>query len=120
MAEIVLLAKAGSRDEPYNVTFTQAEDGSLTVWCDCRAGEFGQLCKHKRALVSNEPSMLYDKNQVKSLGRVSEWVKATAYLEIIHEIIQTEKELEKSKKVLKDTKAKLARNMRDGKNGRTD
>ncbi|UCE04969.1 MAG: hypothetical protein JSW07_15280 [bacterium] len=114
MAVIVLFAKSSSRDEPYSLTFTLSEDGSLSVWCDCRAGEFGQLCKHKQALVSNDPSMLYDKSQVEELGRVNEWVQATAYPEMIREIIQTEKEIKKAKRILKNAKTKLARHMRDG------
>lgn len=114
MAKIVLFAKSSSKDEPYNVTFTQAEDGNVTVWCDCRAGEFGQLCKHKRALAFNDPSMLYDKSQVEELRQVNEWIKDTAYSEMISEIIKIEKDIEKAKRGLKNEKAKLARYMRDG------
>ena len=114
MAVIVLFAKSSSRDEPYSVKFTLSEDGSLSVWCDCRAGEFGQLCKHKRALAPNDPSMLYDKSQIEELAQVNEWVQTTDYAEMIGEIIATEKEIERSKKILKNAKAKLARHMRDG------
>jgi len=62
MEKITLLAKSSSGDEPYFVDFL-LKHGSLSVHCSCKAGEYGQLCKHKLALVTCDESMLYDKEQ---------------------------------------------------------
>ena len=114
MIEIVLLAKSSSRDEPYEVTFTQAEDGILSIWCSCRAGEFGQLCKHKLAFASNDQSMLHDKNQLTELEKVNNWVQMYGYSEQIRKLKEMENELEILKKRIKTAKAKIAKSMKDG------
>ena len=113
MTEIVLLAKASSRDDPYVVTFTFS-DSTLSIWCDCPAGERGQLCKHKLSLATNKKTMLFDENQVELLQKAYEWVENSGLPETIEEIKLVEKELENVKKKLKGTKAKIARLMKDG------
>ena len=68
MVEIVLLAKASFRDEPYVVTFT-FNDGTLSIWCDCSTGKQGQLCKPKLSFATNKKTMLYNENQVELLQK---------------------------------------------------
>lgn len=114
MGKITLFAKASSRDEPYAVKFTLS-DGTLSVWCNCPAGDRGQLCKHKRALVNNEPAMLYDENaQLNDLRQVNKWVQSTELPQIIQEIKTIEKDIEKAKRFLKSMKGKAERLMRNG------
>jgi uncharacterized Zn finger protein len=111
--KITLFAKSSSRDEPYSVEFYNKK-GLLSVFCDCPAGIHGQLCKHKRALASNNKLMLFDNSQLEDFNKVNEWVMATDYPKLIEEVVETEKEIEALKKKLKSAKAMLARVMRDG------
>ena len=113
MTEITLHAKASSRDEPYEVTFT-LNDGILLIWCDCPAGVRGQLCKHKLSLAANKKAMLFDENQVEQLHKAYIWVENSGLFEAIEEVHIVEKELESLKNKFKGTKAKIARLMRDG------
>jgi uncharacterized Zn finger protein len=113
MAEIVLFAKASSRDKPYIVTFT-FNNSTLSIWCDCPAGEWGKLCKHKLSLATNNETMLYEENQVELLQKAYEWVKNSELPEAIEEIKLLENELENVKKKLKKAKTKLAGFMKDG------
>lgn len=40
----------GSQPKPYTV-ICQETEGSLTIKCNCQAGSFGKLCKHKKEIV---------------------------------------------------------------------
>lgn len=43
----------GSAVEPYTIALQQ-HDGGVSVTCNCRAGSFGKLCKHKVQVVKEE------------------------------------------------------------------
>lgn len=43
----------GSEPEPYVVTCKEIEN-ELTIECNCRAGSFGKLCKHKIEIVQGQ------------------------------------------------------------------
>jgi hypothetical protein len=49
-----------SSGEPYNIQFIFS-DNQFTVFCNCQAGIFGKLCKHKIGLLDGDPSLLLDK-----------------------------------------------------------
>jgi hypothetical protein len=59
--KLTLLAKSSS-GQPYDVTF-ETQGGRMIVHCTCKAGEFYQQCKHKRALTSGDAQMLFEKSQ---------------------------------------------------------
>jgi hypothetical protein len=115
--EITLKAKSSSRPEPYSVLFIWTNK-TLSVNCDCQAGELGQLCKHKLAFLQNDGSMLYDSRQSEKLNTVYEWVEFTSFSDLLNELEQTERETEKSianaKKQLSAAKHKLARLLKEG------
>lgn len=62
------LARSSSGD-PYDVTF-ESIDGRMTVRCSCKAGALQQQCKHKRALVSGDLTMLFASDQADVLKQV--------------------------------------------------
>ena len=112
--EISLLAKSSSHPkEPYQVTFL-IEDDLLRVFCNCPAGQFGQLCKHKISFASNDSEMLFDAKQRNELRQVQEWVQSSDLPNLIGGVHQIEKELEELKKRLKSVKAKVGRVMAEG------
>ena len=111
--KITILAKSSSGGEPYSVYFTLKE-GRLSIFCKCPAGIHGQLCKHKRKLLSNDASILFDPNQVDQLSQAVEWVEKSEYPQLLDELQESEKESEIAKKKVKAMKAKLARVMREG------
>jgi uncharacterized Zn finger protein len=113
MKKVRLYAKSSSREEPYEVVF-RLEDNLLTVECDCPAGEWGQLCKHRLSFIAHKKAMLYDSEQVRELDKVCQWVDCSGYSELVAELKAAENELEKAKKRLKTTKMKFSRLMLEG------
>jgi len=72
-------------------------ESSFRVFCDCKAGTFQQLCKHKTAFLDNDRKMLHDPAQQKELDNVHEWLKQTSwsgkYTRITKEIAGIEKDV---------------------------
>lgn len=76
--KITLLAMS-SGDTPYTVDFL-VEEGKLTVHCDCKAGSYGQLCKHKTELLAGDASRLYDPSQMSDLEKIQGMLAGTSGL----------------------------------------
>ena len=93
MNKITLLAKSSSRDKPYKVTFI-LNDGSLSIKCDCPAGEGGQICNHILAVAANKTSILYDQSQVDLLQTVYHWIDNSKLSGSIGEMQLNKQELE--------------------------
>ena len=115
--EIILKARSSSRPEPYLVVFVW-NNKTLSVSCDCPAGELGQLCKHKLALLQNDASMLYNPNQKDDLAKAFKWVQTTSFSSLLNELKETERQTEQTianaKKQLASVKQKVGRLIREG------
>src|ERR1035438_6070823 len=51
----------GSEPDPYRVKFRR-EGSKFTATCSCRAGEMGQVCKHRMGLLKGDVSGLVSGN----------------------------------------------------------
>jgi uncharacterized Zn finger protein len=52
--DVTIFAKSSSQNRsPYNVNFIVV-DGMLRIHCSCPAGIYGQLCKHRTALIEGD------------------------------------------------------------------
>ena len=115
--EIILKARSSSRPEPYLVVFLW-NNKTISVSCDCPAGELGQLCKHKLALLQNDASMLYDADQNDDLNKAFKWVQSTSFSSLLNELEETERQTEqtiaKAKKQLASIKQKVGRLLKEG------
>ncbi len=109
---ITILIKSFSRSEPRSVQVTQDESG-LSFLCDCPAGIRGRICKHKRALVSADDSMLYDEDQRDNFQKIMDWVNASGYPDLMKELKEAENELDSAKGKARDIKEKITRVMKD-------
>ena len=101
-----LLAKSSSGGS-YKVVF-EISDKDIKVQCNCKAGIFGQLCKHKLALISADESMLYSSEQKEDLLEVIElmnkhdcYEQLSQYATALSAIGKEITKLNKEKKVLK-------------------
>lgn len=83
---IITLQAKSSGDKPYTVDFL-VEGGKLTVHCDCKAGIFGKICKHKTELLANDASRLYDPGQAGDLERIQDILAGNPVLHDIAEAI---------------------------------
>jgi len=115
--QIILLAKSSSQPEPYSVTFNW-NNNKLSVFCNCPAGEIGQLCKHKTALLANESDILYDSKQKNQLDKISVWVQSSSLPKLLLQLKEAELEkdriIEKAKKDFSALKHKIARLLNEG------
>lgn len=102
----------GSAPAPYTVTFL-GDAGATRAVCTCPAGEVGQICKHRIALLRGQFTHVLgaDPSLIASLGLLlegSELVEALSNLDI------AEADLESAKKSVQNAKKRLARLMQGG------
>jgi uncharacterized Zn finger protein len=74
MEELTLLVKGSSAD-PYELTFIK-DGASLTALCNCPAGTFGNLCKHRVAILDGDGAAAVDDDAVK-ISQVVAWLAGT-------------------------------------------
>jgi uncharacterized Zn finger protein len=106
--EIRFLVK-GSAVEPYEVTFIKDGD-SLTALCTCPAGQFGNFCKHRLAILDGSGGNISSENsdQVSTIVR---WLVGTDVESALAEMRAAEQEAAAAKKALDLAKKELARAM---------
>lgn len=104
-------AVQGSADEPYLVTFRRDGD-NLTATCSCRAGELGQLCKHRVQLINGDVSDLVSDNEpeVDEIAGLIAGTGVSAALDALRAAEQAEKD---AKREVANRKKALARVMAD-------
>jgi len=106
------LAKS-SGDNPYQVVFIFS-DQKLSITCNCKAGIFGKLCKHKTALLAVDTGMLAKPEQSEALREISTKIQATTYPQLIEQLKQAETKADEAKKNLSRVKKQLERSMKEG------
>ena len=112
MTEIKLLAKSSSGDS-YGVWFTWADD-QLSVFCNCKAGEYGKFCKHKWQLMSGDESMLYDINEKEQLIQVVKWVAQTDFEHLYDKVEALQNQIAVLRQEIKAEKKIVEMRMRNG------
>jgi len=101
---IVIQAKSSSGGS-YDVHFDREP---LRVFCECRAGVNRQLCKHKRAFINGDESMLADRNQANELRTVTEWLQGSEIVAAEADLTRVEAEKARIAREEKKLKSRLA------------
>ncbi len=99
----------GSSPDPYENTFLKDGD-SLTAICTCPAGTYGNLCKHRVAIVEGDASAVLDED-VGKVPQVVAWLSGTDVEAALRELRRIEAESGKDKDLVAGAKRKLARAM---------
>ena len=102
---ISLRAKSSSGD-PYTVKFV-VENDALSVSCNCQAGQFGQLCKHKTELIAGDKTRLFDDSDASKLEELATLLSRSP------EIAQIATEIAESEKIIRREQAKLKKVKKD-------
>lgn len=103
-------------DQVYEVVFEKV-DGKVRVLCDCPAGEFGKLCKHKMNLVfGDQRSSGCDDNSLMDSAQalIQETTMIDFILSFESNINRIEAEQRKLKKEMKNLKNQLGRMLYEG------
>lgn len=74
MDELIFKVK-GSSSDPYEVTFIK-DGASLTAICTCPAGTFGNLCKHRVAIIDGKSESIVSEN-ADQVPKIAEWLRGT-------------------------------------------
>jgi len=77
------------------------------VFCNCQAGTYGKLCKHKTGLLDGNLSILFDKADQEKLLQVMELVKKSKYTEVMSAYSLINKEIEEMQKQEKKIKGQI-------------
>jgi hypothetical protein len=110
--KIILRANSSSGD-PYDVHF-DFSDNKLTVFCNCQAGIYGKICKHKTGLLDGNLSILFDKTDEKTLLQVVEFVEKSKYKEVMSAYNLIKKEIEEMQKKEKTIKGHIELMLKTG------
>lgn len=102
----------GSAPEPYAVVFVRRSPTNLSAYCSCPAGENGQYCKHKFAILDGIQKSIVSAN-VDDVKIVQSWLPGTDVEQALSRMRDLEQKAAAIKKELSLAKKDLARSMRD-------
>jgi uncharacterized Zn finger protein len=106
--ELTILVKGSSAD-PYKLIFIK--DGeSLTALCDCPAGSFGNVCKHRVAILDGDAGAVLEEDAAK-VATVVEWLAGSDVEKALAEMRAADGNTEVSKSDRVALKRVLARAM---------
>jgi len=109
--EINIHVKSSSHpDKPYKVLFLH-KDGKVSVLCDCPAGEWGKLCKHKLALIGKDTKMLYAYDEADLLLDAHDLIRQTSLMDAYSNFEVRCKEIEALCKEIEAQKHKLKKKL---------
>ena len=100
--KIINLKAQSSSGDYYQVVFEITE--VIKVGCDCKAGIFGKLCKHKTGFLSGDRSLLYDLAEDVILDELITFVKRSEYSILRDELISADKAVDTAKTYEKKVK----------------
>ena len=109
MSEMRFLVK-GSQSDPYEVVFRKIGT-SFSAWCTCTAGQNGQYCKHRFAIMDGLSKGVVSENSDEVMI-VESWVPGTDVGRIWDELKSAETELAEMKRRVSSLKKGLAKAMR--------
>ena len=108
MKELVFVVK-GSSSGTYEITFIKDGD-SLTALCTCPAGQFGNFCKHRIAILDGKSESISGDN-ADQVPTVTGWLVGTDVEAALAKLREAEKITAFPKDELAILKRKLARAM---------
>ena len=97
----------GSAEETYRVTFNQRSPGNFSAYCTCMAGQNGQYCKHRFAIMGGDVLGVVSDNAHEAQTIIG-WIAGTDVEQAIAEYRAAELECEAAKRKLVQAKKRLA------------
>ena len=113
MKEETIIKVSSSSGDPYDVHF-QFSENKFTVFCNCQAGIYGKLCKHKTGLLNGDSSILFDNADHEILEQIHQEVKKSKYTEIIASYNSLRKEIETAQRKEKILKGEIEQALKTG------
>ena len=111
MPEVIFQVQ-GSGAEPYVVTFRDRGQGNLSAYCTCAAGQHGQYCKHRFAILEGETKGIVSGNE-EDVAVVVRWLAGSDVEAAMKDLADVQVECDAAKKRVSRAKKALAQAMRD-------
>ena len=105
--------KSSSSETTYTVTF-ELDNNILKVHCDCQAGIYGKLCKHKLNILEGNTSNLVDINDYNELTDILSKVNNSEFATHNNSIKETDNEIKKLNNKKKKLKKELEKMLSNG------
>ncbi len=102
--------RVGGSQSPYGEPVAIKDGDSLTAICTCPAGTFGNLCKHRVAILDGNAAAIVSNNADKA-PLIQEWLVGTDVESALKEMRAADWPAESAKDSLAAAKRKLARAM---------
>lgn len=96
----------GSSADPYLITFIKDGDG-LVATCTCAAGEVGQSCKHRLAILNGDASAVVSENRADA-EIVAGWIPGTPLASALEALATAERQLEEAKRGVSVARKRLS------------
>lgn len=92
--EKIIRVKSSSTEEVYEVSF-KVENNLISLNCNCQAGQFNTLCKHRLCLIERDYNDVLDKNEAVLLYDTIVKNNKSEIIESVIEVNRIEKEMKK-------------------------
>lgn len=109
----ISFAVQGSAAEPYEVSFIKKPPTTIIALCSCPAGQNGQYCRHRLAIIDGNATGIVSDNRDQVM-LVKEWISGTDLENVISEYRDLEERAAEINKALSNIKRKMARIMQNG------
>jgi hypothetical protein len=96
----------GSSADPYLITFIK-DGADLVATCTCAAGEVGQSCKHRLAILNGDASAVVSENGADA-EIVASWIPGTSLALALEALATAERQLEEAKRAVSAAKKRLS------------
>jgi len=107
--EQLIFKVKGSSSDSYELTFIK-DGASLTALCTCPAGQFGNSCKHRIAILDGQSGSVSSGN-ADQVATVTTWLVGSDVETALAELRAAERSSERTKDDIAALKKKLARAM---------
>lgn len=89
----------GSGENEYKVHVGPKGDDGVTIHCDCRAGIFGKMCKHKLAVATGDPSLLLKRGDEARLRDVASKISKRSIGKLLENMEEARKQRDAAKRI---------------------
>lgn len=112
MAEVVVVPSS-SGSGAYDVEVSGTPEGVKLI-CNCQAGQFGKLCKHKLKVIRAALGMESGAGIIGELQTISALVNSSSLPGLLHQLAESEAAVERAKKMVVRARKVLERHLVDG------
>ncbi len=108
----IFSVKSSTKPDGYSVVINRKSE-QTTCSCDCPAGKFGKICKHKLAVLTGDVNVLIDPSQSSSLLGFAREIEANRIGLSVRALLEAESDVERAKKRVVSLRAELERAIRE-------